>query len=270
MERGPLVRRFVSESAIYTNAAASDLNPEPLHSKSEPVLTKRHPLLDLDNDDPHTYHEYIFAAETLENIINEGNFIGTIKSRYSWFSPSKSASYANRAVGDKVLKLVYGTMKYLPYIDSLLVKTQFLVYNNQFLDSLGLVKIIMFDLMKHHFNYKSFPGIIYDVDPSIDLKYQKACVDLVKDLEETLCEFQIKLGAAYARMRIEKGASGETPLEQMHHVLPAAVRDKEEMAIDMIKTLRINSLKISNEQVAKMLTGLGFKVKMVKMAELEY
>ncbi len=87
--------------------------------------------------------------------------------------------------------------------------------------------------MRHHFNYKSFPGVDYttlsDANEE-EKKYQTACIDVVKDLEDTLKEFQVKIAAAYARLRIEKGAIGDNALEQMNNILPEEVRAKEEMA----------------------------------------
>ena len=76
-------------------------------------------------------------------------------------------------------------------------------------------------------------GINYDIPVECkeeDLPYQQECIDLVKDLEETLHDFQVKMAAAYARLRIERGASGENFREQMENVLPEEVKAKEEMA----------------------------------------
>lgn len=262
------IKKYASEGILRSTKKLSVFH-------SEPNL-KKHPLLELEDEEtPHTFHEYIFAAETLENIVNDGNFVGTIKSRYKWFSPPKDSDHVTKAVSDRVLKLVYGTMKCmrllyidLPYLDSILVKTQFLVFNNQFLDALGLVKVMLFDLMKHHFNYQQFPGIDYKVQLDQDEKYQQACIDLVQDLEETLYDFRVHLAAAYARLRIERGARGNSTLEQMNNILPAAVRKKEEMAIDVIKTLRINSLKTTPEEVALMLRNQGHDVELKKWSQL--
>ncbi|KAJ3322853.1 putative methyltransferase nsun7 [Boothiomyces sp. JEL0866] len=228
---------------------------------SEPNLQKKHPLLDSsDEKTVHTYHELLFAAETLENIVNEGAFVGTIRSKFKWLAGEKDLDYVGKEMSDRVLKLVYGTMKYLPYIDLILVKTQFL-----FLDSLGLAKILIFDLMKHHFDFKYYPGINYDLSPNItpeELKYQSACIDLVRDLDETLRNFQVKFSAAYARLRIELGARGDDPREQMENILPEKVREKEVMAVDIPKTLRINRLKVGKKELTKKIKDLGYFVEM--------
>jgi hypothetical protein len=108
-----------------------------------------------------------------------------------------------------------------------------LVFNNQFLDGLGLVKVMLFDLMKHHFDYKVFPGISYTIPTETapeDVQYQKNCIETVKELDETLRDFQVKLSAAYARLRIERGASGASFKEQMDNILPIEVKVKEDMA----------------------------------------
>ena len=44
----------------------------------------------------------------------------------------------------------------LPYIDLILVKTQFLVFNNQFINYLPLVKVLMYDIMKFHFDFSDY------------------------------------------------------------------------------------------------------------------
>jgi hypothetical protein len=79
------------------------------HSVSEPTIsTRKHTLLDEEDDNPpHTYYEYLFAAETLENIVNEGAFVGTIRSKLKWYGNNQ----VGREMSDRVLKLVYGTMK---------------------------------------------------------------------------------------------------------------------------------------------------------------
>ena len=140
--------------------------------------------------------------------------------------------------------------KVLPSIDTILVKTQFLVYNTQFLNHLGLVKVVIYDLMKHHFDYSQYPGISYDIkkDTLADkIDYENRRIDLVKDLEECCREFNTKLAASFARLRIEKQASGDTPLEQMLNILPDEVKRKEELAAEIPKTFRMNG--VSLEQI---------------------
>lgn len=124
---------------------------------------------------------------------------------------------------------------------------------------------MIFDLMTHHFNYKTFAGIDYTMptfDSADDEKYQKYCLDLVKDLEQTLFQFQVKLGAAYARLRIEKKAAGADPFEQMQNMLPESVRAKEDMAIDVTRTLRINSLKCTKKELVQQCQALKFNIEL--------
>lgn len=99
----------------------------------------------------------------------------------------------------------------------------------QFLNYLGLVKVALYDLMKHHFDYHQYPGINYDLSDEAPVTDKEAC-SLVRDLDEALRAFQVKLAAAYARIRIERKASGNTPKEQMENVLPDGVREKEDIA----------------------------------------
>ena len=87
---------------------------------------------------------------------------------------------------------------------------------------------MLLDLMKHHFDYNYFPGVNYELPTENcsgdDLVYQKSCIDLVKDLDFTFKEFQTKLSAAYARLRIERRASGDNFREQMQNILPENVK----------------------------------------------
>jgi hypothetical protein len=105
METRPPLRPYASDSAIQKPLVKRIIG----HSISEPVMSSRkHPLLDeADEVTPHSYHEYLFASETLENIVNEGAFVGTIRSRLKWHGKN----HVGREMSDRVLKLVYGTMK---------------------------------------------------------------------------------------------------------------------------------------------------------------
>ncbi|ORY48086.1 S-adenosyl-L-methionine-dependent methyltransferase [Rhizoclosmatium globosum] len=165
-----------------------------------------------------------------------------------------------REMSDRILRMVYGTMKYLPYIDTILVKTQFLVYNNQFLNQLGLVKVMMFDLMKCHFDFHRYPGIDYSSSKKSALEADRA--ETVQDLETALRHFAVKLAAAFARVRIERRASGSTTQEMLQNILPVEVREKEQLAVEMSKTLRINFLKTSKSQITEELRAAGYKVKL--------
>jgi hypothetical protein len=141
---------------------------------------------------------------------------------------------ATGQVSDAVLRIVYGTMKYLPYIDSLLVKTQFLVYNTQFLGSLCLVKVVMYELMKVNFEFRSFvikyekdDGEKEDEEPT---KFELMQRGEIQDLQGAMQEHEVKLAAAWARIRVARRAVGDTNAERMENVLPEDVRLKESRA----------------------------------------
>jgi hypothetical protein len=110
-------RPYHSEGALYVPKSQQVdkdriFDGSYLHeTKSDPCLSPRksHPLLNYSDDfKPITYGELILAAETLENIVNEGTFIGTIRSKFK-------TSTSSREMSNRVLKLVYGTMKCLQF-----------------------------------------------------------------------------------------------------------------------------------------------------------
>ncbi|KAJ3151516.1 putative 28S rRNA (cytosine-C(5))-methyltransferase [Geranomyces variabilis] len=216
---------------------------------SDSSLHRSHSLIDdLDEADQHTCGEILVAAETLENLVNESVFVGAAPLKRGKSGQLENPSVWRDNMGDKVLKLVYGTMKYMPYIDTILVKTQFLVYHNQFLNHLGVVKVMIYDLMKHHFNYHEYSGLDSTLPPDASEADEDA-VAMIMELDAALREFQIKMAAAYARIRIERKASGNTSKEQMENVLPETVRQKEYIAVDMPKCLRINRFKTTKEEI---------------------
>lgn len=109
MEKGSLKtsKKYASDTALII---PNERVAHKLTAKSEPGLVRSttHPLLDDIDDSVPRYEEYLFAAETLENIVNEGTFVGTINSKFQWHP---GANQVSREMSDKVLKLVYGTMK---------------------------------------------------------------------------------------------------------------------------------------------------------------
>ncbi|KAI8823776.1 S-adenosyl-L-methionine-dependent methyltransferase [Fimicolochytrium jonesii] len=227
--------------AARLSRSTSNISDDSTASSS--ALQRSHSLLDdLDAEEQHTCAEILLAAETLENMVNESVFVGAAPYRKMKSGNLGQSALWRDNMGDKVLKLVYGTMKYLPYIDTILVKTQFLVYNNEFLNQLAIVKIMIYDLMKNHFDYHKYPGIDYTL-PADALPTDKDHFELVKELDQTLRGFQVKLAAAYARVRIARKASGNTSKEQMENVLPEGIRRKEYIAGDMPKCLRVNHFK---------------------------
>ena len=105
-------REYHFETTCYDTGRIENINDAENISKSE----KMHPLLDYhDYNIPLNYTDIVLASQTLENIVNEGAFVETIRSTF------KSSNHTHE-MNNRVLKLVY---------DALLVQTQFLVYNNQ-------------------------------------------------------------------------------------------------------------------------------------------
>ncbi|KAJ3322157.1 putative methyltransferase nsun7 [Blyttiomyces sp. JEL0837] len=260
-------RVYQSDTSLYLDAnktaASRAANARPLFgAQSEPALSNRkpHPLLDEDISTAYTYSELLLGAETLENIVAEGVYMGATLRRFR--SETGDRPKSGREMTDKVLRLVYGTMKYLPYIDTILVKTQFLVYNNQFLNHLGLVKVVLYNLMKCHFEFQKFPNIDYSGAEAPASKEEKYRAEIVHDLDESLRKFEVKLAAAYARIRIERRAVGDTFQEQMENILPEDVRAKETIAVEMPKTVRINTLKTTKEQAMDELRKAGYRVRL--------
>lgn len=116
--------------------------------------------------------------------------------------------------------------------------------------------------MQHHFDYRSFPGINYKVKnqeklQKHELNYEQNRVSLVKDLSESLQEFNVKLAASFARIRIENNASGSSLKEQMLNILSPEVQMKEQIAIEMSKSFRINFSKTSLQGVEESLERIG-------------
>jgi hypothetical protein len=109
---------LLSQARLYKSDPAIQIRKfefsAPIHAISEPLIVhrRRHPLLDDDDStSPHSYHDYLFAAETLENIVNDGAFLGTIKTKYKWLSGPQENCFVSKEMSDRVLKLVYGTIK---------------------------------------------------------------------------------------------------------------------------------------------------------------
>ncbi|OUM64933.1 hypothetical protein PIROE2DRAFT_60345 [Piromyces sp. E2] len=71
---------------------------------------------------------------------------------------------------------------------------------------------------------------------------------LIKKMEAALKAHEIKLAAAFARIRIERKANGDNLTEQLENILPQEVRNKENSASEMPKYFRINTLKQTREQ----------------------
>lgn len=273
--------------------------------------------------------EYIYAADILDKIVNHH----LMPNNYARSNSHKTSleSICSGRTKDSVYKLCYNTLKYMTYIDTILVKTQFLVYNNQFLSNLCLLKIMVYDMMRRHFNFSLWPGIIYDnVDnsnsiESLDNNLSNLSIDksnsgsnetvastssntskkhtkkshtkkgkhdkssnlkrsreaningstdedldvkglseenckLIQKMEAALKAHEVKLAAAFARIRIERKANGDNLTEQLENILPQEVRNKENSASEMPKYFRINTLKQTKEQVFEALTKMGYTI----------
>ncbi|KAI9343907.1 S-adenosyl-L-methionine-dependent methyltransferase [Zopfochytrium polystomum] len=223
--------------------------------RSEPAISHSKNLDD-DEGPRLRYSELLLGAETLEGIVAEGIYKGITMRKVN-----HARKQAGREMTDRVLRLVYGTMKYLPFIDLILVKTQFLVYNNHLLNQLGLVKIMLFDLMKYHVDYQKYPGVDYTgATPSDGTREEIERADIVRELDDSLQKFGVKLAAAYARLRIERGAVGHSSREQMENMLSEEVRAKETQAVEIPKTVRVNVLKSSTGEVLSYLQNKGIPI----------
>lgn len=117
---------------------------------------------------------------------------------------------------------------------------------------------MIYDLMKYHFDLTTYPGINLSKAPhSSDAAYQESRIDIVQDLLDSLGDFSVKLAAAFARIRIERQASGETLQDQMLNILPLHVREKEQLAIDIPKTFRIHRCSVAEIEVELNRTGIS-------------
>ena len=151
---------------------------------------------------------------------------------------------------------MYGSSnKVLPYIDMILVKTQFLVFNNEFINHLPLVKVLMYDIMKYHFDFVNY-RVVYN--PSNEAEIFDA--ELVADLLNAIKSFKVKLGAAYARLRIESKAHGYSSREQLENILPEHVRERENMASELLRTLEINKNCTNRESLFEKFRQLGLYI----------
>lgn len=101
-------KKYHSESSLVNDHKFQSYVPSKLISafSAPSLVTKLHPLLDdQDENKPTSYSDILLAAETLENILIEGTLIGaSLKSRMA-----STKEYGK--MNNRVLKLVYGTMK---------------------------------------------------------------------------------------------------------------------------------------------------------------
>jgi hypothetical protein len=140
----------------------------------------------------------------------------------------------------------------------------------------------MYDLMKYHCDYLKYPGIDFSAAEPPAAQSEMNNADLVRDLDDALRKHGVKIAAAFARIRIERRAAGITVQQQVENILPEEVRAKENLAgriikilfkidyefdshshaVEMPKTVRINFLKATKEQITQELRDAGYKVKL--------
>ncbi|TPX31254.1 hypothetical protein SmJEL517_g05356 [Synchytrium microbalum] len=255
MEYHPLLRPYHSDTSLATNPlqldSSSNNHAHLFPAQSEPILSSRV------EEDIVTYQHLISASEALEAIVAEGALVGVSSSCLRALRAAAGQLRDGDSKGaddEKVLKIVYGTMKYLHYIDIILVKTQFLVYYPDFLSHLGLVKIVMYLHLQTHFDPLRWTRFV--TSPTITADQS----DLIGNLEEAVKIHRIKLGAALARLRIEKRAVGETVRDQVEALLPFELRMRESVSVGMPKYVRVNLLKTTPTKVADLLRKAGFHV----------
>jgi hypothetical protein len=110
----------------------------------------------------------------------------------------------------------------------------------------------MYDIMKFHFDFSDY-RVKYN--PCNETEMFDA--ELVADLLEAIKSFKVKLGAAYARLRIESKAHGYSSREQLENILPEHVRERETMAAELLRTLEINTNCVKREALFDQLRQLG-------------
>jgi hypothetical protein len=143
--------------------------------------------------------------------------------------------------------------------------------------------------MKHHFDYQAYPGISYEyilqqpvnpiikntinksdksknkttenkvMDTNKEVKLQEKRIELVQDISSSLFEFNVKLSAAFARLRIEHQAIGSNAKEKMLNLLPKEVLEKEELAMEVPKTFKLVVSRMSVDTLEKELKRLGVR-----------
>ncbi|KAJ3221782.1 putative methyltransferase nsun7 [Clydaea vesicula] len=244
MEKSNLRQYHSDTSLIPATTSPSTNNSKKLGKKffpsqSEPTLSiskKCHPLIgDYENESPPTCNELFYAAETLENIVQEGSLMGTAINKFRGIGLSDSST---REISDRILSIVYGTMKW----------------------SLGLVKVMLYSLMRNNFEYQNYHCANFEENcTSILSKQELARRREIEELDQALRSHKVKLSAAFARIRIARQACGKTSKEKLEGILPEDVREKESIAVEMAKTLRINTARTSLEEVISEFQKYNFK-----------
>ncbi|TPX43185.1 hypothetical protein SeLEV6574_g05196 [Synchytrium endobioticum] len=249
-----LESQYRSEPLLHPGPLSSPLHHGHLFpAQSEPILHNRCASPD---DAAVAYHHLIAAADALEAIVAEGALVGispTCLRSLRAGAGQLSRTDAKARDDEKVLGIVYGTMKYLHYIDIVLVKTQFLVYYPAFLSCLGLVKVVIYLHLQHHFDATRWLRFVPSAIPSRQ-------AETIASLDESVKLHSVKLGAALARLRIEKRAVGETVRDQVEALLPFEIRIRESVSVGMHKCVRVNLLRTTPSEVSDMLRNAGFHV----------
>jgi hypothetical protein len=177
-------------------------------------------VLDANTSNDTALQVSITLLPVLENVVAEG-----LCRLFHYIGYNTCILVKRQATGqtiNTVLRIVYGTMKYLPYIEKSLV-TQFLVYNPQFLGSLFPVKVAMLEL---EVNFDRIFVIKYEKENGKRDNEDPIKSELMKDgetqvLHGVIQEHKVKLSADSAEQQV---------YEHMENVLAEDSRTNESRA----------------------------------------
>ncbi|KAL7753233.1 hypothetical protein RI367_001008 [Sorochytrium milnesiophthora] len=139
------------------------------------------------------------------------------------------------ASDQSTLDYVYRIVKYMPHIDALLLSTNFLVYNNDLIEHLSLVKVLVFFLTLAEFDVSRLLS-----DEERDSASVRAANKDIMSVLDCLQRFAVKLHAAYARIRIEHQATGATVEAHFGKLVDWSRETSAEMAP---KTFRVRGVR---------------------------
>jgi hypothetical protein len=162
-----------------------------------------------------TDREYFHASELLDT------FLGSVPKADSFYGQVRSIPTENRHLE---CMLAYETFKFLKFIDTIIIKTQFLVAHPQLISKLSLLKVILYEIMRHEFALEGEKKIRFIHDG------QASETESVVEIVDCITQNRTNLAAAYARIRIEKQAGGSSPSEVLNNILPEEQRQQDAIA----------------------------------------
>jgi hypothetical protein len=109
-------------------------------------------------------------------------------------------------------------------IETVLEKTQFMSYHPQLSSNLTLIHVMLYGLMRRQFDYGVESGNQYISSVNEDTIEDVRCV------ADTLRCYKTKLAAAFARIRVNRRASGVNLEEQFSKLLTNDLRERESTA----------------------------------------